>query len=240
MAIFWNTHGRITPQVAQAHISELLSLSPPPTLPSSITPTPTPNTNTTTTNPPHARAPLETPDEHALRALLLGITHRAAGLPADARRFLRDAHARHARIPSTGSSWIGGVALFELAVLELREAQRVEREGEGGNEAEGEAEGEGEGGSGTSSSEEGHHGGGGGGGGGGVRELRLRVDALALGLSGPSARARWDKVLKDATALLDSAMSLSGAEVDLSSRLESRIAMLRDEIALKREMVGGH
>ena len=122
-------------------------------------------------------------------------------------------------------------------MLELREAQRVEREGEGGNEAEGEAEGEGEGGSGTSSSEEGHHGGGGG---GGVRELRLRVDALALGLSGPSARARWDKVLKDATALLDSAMSLSGAEVDLSSRLESRIAMLRDEIALKREMVGGH
>ena len=118
-------------------------------------------------------------------------------------------------------------------MLELREAQRVEREGEGGNEAEGEAEGEGEGGSGTSSSEEGHHG-------GGVRELRLRVDALALGLSGPSARARWDKVLKDATALLDSAMSLSGAEVDLSSRLESRIAMLRDEIALKREMVGGH
>ena len=225
MAIFWNTHGRITPQVAQAHISELLSLSPPPTLPSPITPT-VPSSPST-----HARAPLETPDEHALRALLLGITHRAAGLPADARRFLRDAHARHARIPSTGSSWIGGVALFELAVLELREAQRGEREDVG----EGEGEGEGESGSGTSSSEEGHAGGG-----GGVRELRLRVDALALGLGGqPAARARWEKVLKDATALLDSAMSLSGAEVDLSSRLESRIAMLRDEIALKREMIGG-
>ena len=120
-------------------------------------------------------------------------------------------------------------------MLELREAQRVEREGEDAAVDGAEGEGEGEGGSGTSSSEEGHHGGG-----GGVRELRLRVDALALGLSGPSARARWDKVLKDATALLDSAMSLSGAEVDLSSRLESRIAMLRDEIALKREMVGGH
>ena len=51
--------------------------------------------------------------------------------------------------------------------------------------------------------------------------------------------ARWNKVLKDAAALLDSAMSLSGSEVDLSSRLESRIAMLRDEIALKREMLGG-
>ena len=122
-------------------------------------------------------------------------------------------------------------------MLELREAQRVEREGEDAAVDGAEGEGEGEGGSGTSSSEEGHHEGGDG---GGVRELRLRVDALALGLSGPSARARWDKVLKDATALLDSAMSLSGAEVDLSSRLESRIAMLRDEIALKREMVGGH
>ena len=226
MAIFWNTHGRITPQVAQAHISELLSLSPPPTLPSPITPT-VPSSPST-----HTRAPLETPDEHALRALLLGITHRAAGLPAEARRFLRDAHARHARIPSTGSSWIGGVALFELAVLELREAQRGEREDVG------EGEGEGESGSGTSSSEEGHAGGAGGA--GGVRELRLRVDALALGIGGqPAARARWEKVLKDATALLDSAMSLSGAEVDLSSRLESRIAMLRDEIALKREMIGG-
>lgn len=211
MAIFWNTHARITPEVAQAHISELLTLSPPPTLPSPISPTPPPT---------YVRPALETPDEHALRALLLGITHRAAGFPAEARRFLRDAHARHARIPSTGSSWIGGVALFELAVLELREAQRLEHEHEHEREPSN---------SGSSEEEEGYVG----------RELRLRVDALALGLDGP-ARALWDKVLKDATALLDSAMSLSGSEVDLSSRLESRIAMLRDEIALKREMLGGH
>jgi hypothetical protein len=112
------------------------------------------------------------------------------------------------------------VALFELAVLELREAQRLEHEHEHEREPSN---------SGSSEEEEGYVG----------RELRLRVDALALGLDGP-ARALWDKVLKDATALLDSAMSLSGSEVDLSSRLESRIAMLRDEIALKREMLGGH
>lgn len=104
-------------------------------------------------------------------------------------------------------------------MLELREAQRLEHERDGSNEHE-------HSGSGSSEEEEGY----------GGRELRLRVDALAL--SGP-ARARWDKVLKDSTALLDSAMSLSGSEVDLSSRLESRIAMLRDEIALKREMLGG-
>jgi hypothetical protein len=45
-------------------------------------------------------------------------------------------------------------------------------------------------------------------------------------------------VVKEAGALLDSAVSLSGSEVDLSSRLESRVAMLRDEIALKCEMLG--
>ena len=222
MAIFWNTHARITPEVAQAHITDLLSISPPITLPTpfeavDLTPKPKPTDASADTDTPSGRPPLDTPDEHALRALLLGITHRAAGHPTDARRFLLDAHARHARIPSTGSTWIGGVALFELAVLELREAQHAEREGASGGSGTG-SEG--------SSEEEGY----------GGRELRLRVDALAL--SG-SARARWMKVLKDAAALLDSAMSLSGAEVDLSSRLESRIAMLRDEIALKREMLGG-
>ena len=210
MAIFWNTHARITPAVAQAHIHSLLTLSPPITLPSAFEPVVVP-TDTTIAEP---RAPLDTPDEHALRALLLGITHRAAGHPADARRFLRDAHARHARIPSAGSTWIGGVALFELAVLELREAAQ----GTDGTSSPG-----------SSSDDDG---------GARANELRVRVDALAAYGGGP-ARARWIKVLREAAALLDDAMSLSGSEVDLSSRLESRIAMLRDEIALKREMLGG-
>jgi hypothetical protein len=214
MAIFWNTHGRITPDVAQAHITDLLSLFPPITLPSPFEPKDA--APDATTAPP----PLDTPDEHALRALLLGITHRAAGHTADARRFLQDAHARAARIPSTGSTWIGGVALFELAVLELR-AEQHKGEGENSSSSSGASN--------SSSEEEEEEA-------YGARELRVRVDALAL--DGPG-RARWNRVLKDATALLDSAMSLSGSEVDLSSRLESRVAMLRDEIALKREMIGG-
>ncbi|KAH9066161.1 hypothetical protein EDB87DRAFT_691104 [Lactarius vividus] len=238
MAIFWNTHGRITPVVAQAHIVELLSLSPPVTLPSPISPAPPDDAQ--------ARPPLDTPDELALRALLLGITHRAAGHPTEARRFLRDAHARHARIPSAGSTWIGGVALFELAVLELREAHRLEHEGSG------EGSGEGGGTSSPSSSEEesvssssnvsaaaaaaaaGVYGARAR---GGIGELHLRMNALAV--QDGTSLARWRKVLKEAEALLDSAMSLSGSEVDLSSRLESRVAMLRDEIGLKREMLGG-
>ncbi|KAH9070955.1 hypothetical protein EDB83DRAFT_2289649 [Lactarius deliciosus] len=191
MAILRNMHGRITPGVAQAHIVELLSFSPPITLPSPISPASSP---TTLADDAQAQVcpPLDTPDELALRALLFGITHRAAGYPTEARSFLRDAHAR---IPSSGSTWIGGVALFELAVLELREAHRLEHDGESG---------------GTSSP-----------------------------ISSEEESTRWRKVLKEAEALLDSVMSLSGSEVDLSLRLESRVAMLGDEIGLKREMLGG-
>jgi len=245
MAIFWNTHGRITPAVAQAHISELLSLSPPVMLSTPFVSTPV-ATNGTPEEPALNHAPLDTPDELALRALLLGITHRAAGYPTEARAFLRDAHTRHAKIPSSGSTWIGGVALFELAVLELREAQRFghedeaaqrtnaseksslnssnsSEEGAGGEEREKEVAGVYGVGGGRTANE------------GGIEELRVRVGALALN---ETTRARWAKVLKEAGSLLDSAVSLSGSDVDLSSRLESRVAMLRDEIALKREMLG--
>ena len=273
MAIFWNTHGRITPAVAQAHIATLLSVLPPVALPSPLAFTPPPasssssidDPNTPTSAPAslHIPAELDTPDEHALRALLLGIMYRAAGHPSEARTFLRDAHTRHAKIPSTGSTWIGGVALFELAVLELREAQRLENEdtnallsgssntSENGNESEKDSVRST--GSGSSLSErgeenekdalsgEGVYGTAAGGkrrmanGARGMSELRVRV--AALGLS-ETTRAHWVKALKEAGALLDAAIGLSGSEVDLSSRLESRVAMLRDEIALKREMLG--
>jgi hypothetical protein len=275
MAIFWNTHGRITSAVAQAHIVELLSVLPPVALPTPFasTPLPTSNNNNDSSDDPEAstpaltplrtRAALDTPDEHALRSLLLGIMHRAAGRPSEARAFLRDAHTRHAKIPGSGSTWIGGIALFELAVLELREAQRLENEdanasvpasattSENWSESEkdsvrssrsspslsdGEDEREAPSGAGADERVYGAGEGKMGNGARGMAELRVHVgDALGLG---ETTRVRWVKVLKEAGALLDSAVSLSGSEVDLSSRLESRIAMLRDEIALKREMLG--
>jgi hypothetical protein len=40
---------------------------------------------------------------------------------------------------------------------------------------------------------------------------------------------RWDKALKSASAKLEQALALSGSQVDLSSRLGSRIAILKDE-----------
>jgi hypothetical protein len=266
MAIFWNNHGRITPAVAEAHIFVLLSLSPPVTLPTPFVSTPSPASNDSgnggsgdpdASAPVHTRAVLDTPDEHALRALLLGIMHRTTGHPSEARAFLRDAHARHTKIPSSGSTWIGGVALFERAVLELREAQRLENEdvdtllraSENGSENEKGSVRSSSPSSGLSDGEVGGRGvgsvyGAAANGGGGEKrngarrtvDLRVHVGA-ALGLD-ETARARWVKVLKEAEALLDAAVGLSGSEVDLSSRLESRIAMTRDEIALKRDMLG--
>ena len=274
IAIFWNTHGRITPAVAQAHIAELLSVKPAVVLPTPFASTPpASNNNHISSDDPdmatHVPAPLgirptlDSPDEHALRSLLLGIMHRAAGYPSEARVFLRDAHARHAKIPTSGSTWIGGVALFELAVLELCEAQRLENEDSGsllpssasasenGSESEkdsvrssgsspGLSDGDGEDEKDVFSGREGVYGAVAGGekvgnGARGMAELRVRVDA-ALRL-GETTRARWVKVLKEAGALLDAAIDLSGSEVDLSSRLESRVAITRDEIALKREML---
>ena len=64
---------------------------------------------------------LDTPDELALRSLLLGINHRTAGHFESSRMFLKDACARQHQIQV--STWIGGVAMFELAVLELKSVE---------------------------------------------------------------------------------------------------------------------
>lgn len=53
----------------------------------------------------------------------------------------------------------------------------------------------------------------------------------------PEGVKRWEGAIKSATAKLDKAMSVSGKEVDLSSRLDSRMMMLKDEMTLKREML---
>ena len=53
-----------------------------------------------------------------------------------------------------------------------------------------------------------------------------------------SVYKHWSAALKRAEKSLSQASSLSGSEIDLSSRLESRIAMLKDEMALKHELLG--
>lgn len=51
-------------------------------------------------------------------------------------------------------------------------------------------------------------------------------------------KSNWVEALKSASHKLDTALGLATSSVDLSSRLDSRIAMLRDEIATKRDLLG--
>jgi hypothetical protein len=132
---------------------------------------------------------LDTPDELASRALLLGIAHRAAGAFAPAREFLEDAHKRH-KSTQIGS-WAGGVACYELAVLELKEADEIY---EGGTS----------------------------------------VDTPPLS---EKTKSMWKVTLKNVGEKLDQAAALSGQSVDMSSRLDMRISLLRDELVTKKEMV---
>jgi hypothetical protein len=127
---------------------------------------------------PGAHLDLDTPDELAARAVLLGITHRAAGHNGPARAFLEHAHALQSELVM--NTWVGGIAMYELAVLDLHEAS-------------------------------------------------ARGDATS---------SAWAPVLSGATEKLDKALALAGSSVDLSSRLDSRIAMLKDEMAVKRETLG--
>ena len=188
MAIFWNTHARIDESIARAHITELGALSPAPTVASPYLPPPSPAAASPDASTPSlapskpAPTDLTTPDELAIRALLLGITHRALGAPAypAARAFLDDAVRTAAKIGAGGATWVGGVACFETAVLELRTADAA---------AEKEAD----------------------------------------------AKEMWAGALARASALLD---RVNGGDADLSSRLESRVGMLREEIKMKKEILG--
>lgn len=183
-ALVWNTHARITSDVCEEHVKDWTALSPYTTISSplaSVDATPKP-----ASNPPD----LDTPDELAVRSLLLGVVHRTAGQYAASREFLLDAlnHQKTIKV----STWVPGVASFEIAVLDLKEADASL--GAGGNGSE--------------------------------KVLLSEQD-----------RAAWVKVLKKAGERLDQALSLSPQSIDMSSRLDSRITMLRDEIGTKREMV---
>ena len=86
------------------------------------------------------------------------------------------------------STWVGGVAWFELAVLDLRAQDAAER---------------------------------------------------ARGAALPDADTdAWARAFAGALEKLDRALALATQQVDLSSRLDTRIAMLKDEITLKKEMLG--
>ena len=152
-----------------------------------LTPTMTiesPYINPPTKALPEGAVDLDSPDELSIRSLL-GIVHRTAGEHIPARAFLVDAHTRQRDL--TTSTWVGGMALFELAVLELKEVEIV----------------------------------------------------TAPSASSEEVKSAWTVAIRKADEELDKALALAtSSNSDLSSRLDSRIAMLKDEMAMKKEMLG--
>ena len=210
-SIVWNAYSRIDKSIAQNHIDKWLALTPP--LASSVS-----NNITTKSTAPssssipnaHKLADLDNADEEALRSLLLGICYRTTGDYASSRACMKDACARQAGIRV--STWIPGVAMFETAVLDLKVVEEKERRAILVSVAE------------KSS------------GGGSVGLDMVEKENLAGWEA--TCRGEWERALTGASEKLDIALSLAPSTVDLSSRLDSRVTMLRDEIMTKREMLG--
>lgn len=182
--IVWNNHARITTDICEEHAKELTALTPYPTISSPLVVADT--TPKPASNPPD----LDTADELAVRSLILGMVHRRAGHYTASREFLLDSLSLQKTIKA--STWIPGVASFEIAVLDLKEAEATLGAGSNGSE----------------------------------KVLLSEQDKQA-----------WLQVLKKAGERLDQALSLSPQSIDMSSRLDSRITMLRDEIVTKRETI---
>jgi len=119
IGLWWNVHTRITVSSAEAHIHEWLTLSPPVDIKtpySSYSPSIEEKENSSMQD-------LDTPDELALRSLLLGVVHRSASHFAVARDFLLDVAKHPIEVKGTKA-----LALFELAVLKLKEAEASDKE----------------------------------------------------------------------------------------------------------------
>ncbi len=139
---------------------------------------------------------LDTPDEVAVRSLLLGILFRTLGDFATSRRHLTEAY--DLRMEVEVSTWVGGLALFELAALDLTEMDALDR-----------------------------------------TKAEVKNDAGAPSEVNVQDGGRtWKDVLQRANCMLDEALGLSPDSVDLSSRLDSRISMFKEEIRRKGELVG--
>ncbi|KAF9026460.1 hypothetical protein BDZ89DRAFT_1113807 [Hymenopellis radicata] len=158
MAVFWNTHSRISREVAEGHVKEWAGLEP--------------QVSVAGFDGATSAGPiLDTAEERAIRALLLGIVLRTLGAYGASRPFFKEAQREGGEVKD---GWVPGVAIFEEAVGILKEKDAS------GGEAEG-----------------------------------------------------WAATLKEVGVLLDAAMAASPGSVDLSSRLDSRVAMLRDEVRAK-------
>ncbi|KAI6010345.1 hypothetical protein EDC04DRAFT_3145978 [Pisolithus marmoratus] len=182
LAIAWNTHAHADKETALAHIEELTALTPPVDIGTECI------TSTSSTCQPGKFLDLDTPDELAVRSLILGILHRTLGDFPGARKLLHDALKHYQN--ADANSWVGGLTHFELAVLDMQEGEWKSAVVSEGDPADG--------------------------------EVVLEV---------------WKRAIKSAKDTLTHAHALCTRETDLSSRLDSRILMLREEIDMKMRQV---
>lgn len=110
MACFWNSYGRITKEAALKHMSALCKLTPAPEIPTHLI-------DLEPKGDDDEIDDLDTPDEIAVRYLLLGILHRAIGELDLSRRYLDECVSYRGK--ATDDTWAPAFAAYELAVLEL-------------------------------------------------------------------------------------------------------------------------
>ncbi|KAH9484607.1 Inclusion body clearance protein IML2 [Psilocybe cubensis] len=239
----WNNHSRVGESIARAHINALKELSPhvhiskitleasSPTTNSLRTPRSAQSSGSKVSLVSPADVDLDTSDELAIRALMLGINYRTIKEFEISRGFLNEAYGYQNSIKV--STWVGGVAAFELAVLDLKEAEDRDSASPVVSSSEPPTPASGNGDVPAVVADA-----------GAVAEKidNLRLDSSAEGrpsVLSPEARKKmWIETLKSASTKLDLALNLAGSSIDLSSRLDSRIAMLRDEIAAKTAIIG--
>lgn len=180
-ALAWNVHAYTDKETALAHVEELTGL------------TPSVNTQTEYIMPspsscqPGQLLDLDTPDELAVRSLILGVLHRTLGDYTGARKLLHDSLKHYGNADANNS--VGGMSHFELAVLDMKEgewrsAMMSEDPAEGGN----------------------------------VLEM-------------------WKLAIQSAKVSLARAHALCKGEMVMSSRLDSRISMLHEEIDTKMKQL---
>lgn len=228
----------MSPAIAQAHIDILTLLTPAVSISKIVSPAFAPSPASTrsrkfsNTHLPQSLSnlrlgedDLDTPDELAIRALLLGIHYRTIEAFEEARGFLDEAAGYQARV--SVSTWVSGVAEFERAVVDLKEAEVVTGERVVRGAAAKAKAGLYTTGTGLIIDAD------------KANEGNANGAAVSPAPVSETERKRiWTEALKSASARLEVALGLATSSVDLSSRLDSRIAILKDEIAAKRDMMG--
>ncbi|KAI6124716.1 hypothetical protein EDD16DRAFT_1560406 [Pisolithus croceorrhizus] len=179
----WNTHAHADKETALAHIEELAAFTPPVDMQTEYMTFPL------STYQPENLLDLDTPDELAVRSLILGILHRTLGDYTGARKLFHDALKHYQNVDV--NSWVGGMTHFELAVLDMKEGEWRSA---------------------------------------GLIEEDPAEDDTVLEV--------WRRAIKSAKDTLAHAHGLCTRETDLSSRLDSRIVMLREEIDVKMRQLG--